>query len=307
MIWRRSALAAAMVLAVSTGCGSAGPAGPSITAASPAVTATPSVSRSSVTPRATPTPQATRETREPSAASSAKPKPAAKPPGLKGDRRNALAFAPLDDPSEVTIEGRVDRSPAWSTSKVLVVAAFLKTRANGDPSRVSRANRSLIKAALTRSDADAVLAIRRQIRGRPGPAMTSVLRKIGDKTTVAPDNSQGLMAWSVREQVRFMAALANGKVVSKAASAYLISTMHPINAHAWGLGTIGAKTYKGGWLRRNTVTRQMGIVDGYAVAIITDGVGPAVRQTDGDSAHVQQMNKLAKLLQRRLAYERSRR
>jgi hypothetical protein len=34
-------------------------------------------------------------------------------------------------------------------------------------------------------------------------------------------------------------------------------------------------------LRRDTVTRQMGIVDGYAVAIITDAVGPAVRQSDG--------------------------
>jgi hypothetical protein len=47
-------------------------------------------------------------------------------------------------------------------------------------------------------------------------------------------------------------------------------------------------------------------VDGYAVAIITDAVGPAVRQTDGDSAHVQQMNYLAKVLDRRLALESGR-
>ena len=230
-----------------------------------------------------------------------------KPPGLAGDRRNAFAFAALDDPTDATVEGHVSSSPAWSTSKVLVVAAFLETAAGGDPERVSSSNRRLIKAALTKSDADAVLALRNQIRGRPGLAMTRVLRAIGDTRTVAPDRYEGLMPWSIREQVRFMAALSAGKVVSRAASAYLLRSMHPIEAHSWGLGTVGAAAWKGGWLRADTVTRQMGIVDGYAVAIITDAVGPAVRQTDGDSAHVKQMNRLARLLQRRLAYEQSRR
>ena len=226
-----------------------------------------------------------------------------KPPSLDGDRENAFAFAPLDDLGDVTVEGRVPNSPAWSTSKVLVVAAYLDTAAGGDPDRISNSNRRLIKAALTESDPDAVVAIRNQIPGRPGPAMTAVLRSIGDQSTVAPDNYQGLMPWSVREQVRFMGALANGKVVSRAASEYLLKSMRPIPAHAWGLGTIGATAYKGGWLRSDTVTRQMGIVDGYAVALITDGVGPAVRQTDGDSAHVQQLNRLARMLKKRLAYE----
>jgi hypothetical protein len=83
--------------------------------------------------------------------------------------------------------------------------------------------------------------------------------------------------------------------------------MHPVETHSRGLGTIGATALKGGWLRSDTVTRQMGIVDGYAVAIITGAVGPAVRQTDGDPAHVRQMNRLSGLLQRRLAYQRSRR
>ena len=48
--------------------------------------------------------------------------------------------------------------------------------------------------------------------------MTRVLRSIGDTTTVAPDRYEGLMPWSIREQVRFMAALDAGKVVSRAAS-----------------------------------------------------------------------------------------
>ena len=133
--------------------------------------------------------------------------------------------------------------------------------------------------------------------------MTAVLRSVGDRTTVAPDSYQGTMAWSLREQVRFTTALTQGRVVSKAASAYLLETMHPIPAHAWGLGTIGASAYKGGWLRRSTPTRQLGVVGGFAVAISTEE-GRAVRQTDGDSAHVEQMNALAKRLQQRLAWER---
>ena len=195
--------------------------------------------------------------------------------------------------------------PAWSTSKVLVIAAFLDTAASGDPGRVGATNRRLIRAALTKSDAAAILALRNQIRGRSGRAMTRVLRTIGDTTTVAPDRYEGTMSWSLREQVRFMAALAAGKVVSRAASGYLLKEMHPVEAHSWGLGTVGATAFKGGWLRADTVTRQMGIVDGYAVAIITDAVRPAVRQSDGDLAHVRQMNRLARLLQKRLAYERS--
>jgi hypothetical protein len=201
----------------------------------------------------------------------------------------------------VTIEGSVPSSRAWSTSKVLVVAAFLDTVVDGDPARLTSQQREWITRALTASDASAIVALRDRIPGSPGTAITRVLRSVGDQRTVAPDRSQGSMQWSIREQVRFMAALAAGRVVSKASSAYLLRTMHPIAAHRWGLGTIGAGAFKGGWLRSYTETRQMGIVDGYAVAIITAGDGPAVVQTDGDSAHVRQMNRLAALLKTRLA------
>lgn len=108
------------------------------------------------------------------------------------------------------------------------------------------------------------------------------------------------MQWSVRNQIRFMAALHDGKIVSTKASKYVLDSMRPIAAHRWGLGTIGARAFKGGWLYSNTETRQMGIVGDFAVVIITAGVGPAVLQTDGDWAHVRQMNKLAKLLKRQL-------
>lgn len=219
---------------------------------------------------------------------------------LKGNTRNQIMWAPLSNPSAVQSEGSVSRHKAWSTSKVLVVAAYLDTVVDGDPSRISSGDRSLIRAALTRSDGDAVVAIREKIPGSPGSAINAVLRSIGDTSTVAPDRSQGSMSWSPRQQVKFMAALAAGRVVSATASSWLLGQMQPISAHRWGLGTIGASSFKGGWLTSDSETRQMGIVGGYAVAIITVGEGPAVVQTDGDAAHVQQMNRLAALLAKRL-------
>jgi hypothetical protein len=225
------------------------------------------------------------------------------PASLHGDHRNSFAFAPLGNPGAVTVEGSVPSSRAWSTSKVLVVAAFLATVADGDPARTTAEQRRWITEALTASDMDSVLALRAQIPGSPGAAITTVLRGIGDTRTTAPDTSQGSMQWTVREQVRFMAALSSGRVVNPETSGYILGAMHPISAHSWGLGRIGASAFKGGWLRADTETRQMGIVDGYAVAIITNGVGPAVLQSDGDSAHVQQMNRLADLLRMRLDSE----
>lgn len=220
---------------------------------------------------------------------------------LEGDTSSAIVWAPLSDPSAVRVEGSVPSARAWSTSKVLVVAAYLDTVVDGDPVRIPGTERGWIRAALTRSDGDAVVAIRERIPGSPGAAITAVLRSIGDSSTVAPDRAQGEMSWSPREQVRFMAALAAGRVVSPEASRFLLGEMDPIAEHSWGLGRIGAGAFKGGWLTPSSETRQMGIVGGYAVAIITVGVGPAVVQTDGDAAHVWQMNRLADLLARRIA------
>jgi hypothetical protein len=263
-------------------------------ATSPTTTTT-----TSATTRATTAPR-TRPTTKPTARP-ATPKPSATGlTSLRGNTRNAIAWAPLSNPADVHVEGSVPSYRAWSTSKVLVVAAYLDTVVDGDPSRIPARERRWITAALTASDGDAVVALRNEIPGRAGPAIDRVLRSIGDTTTSAPDTSQGSMQWTVRQQLRFMAALHSGRVVSPEASAFLLGQMHPIAAHRWGLGRIGAGSFKGGWLRADTETRQMGIVGGYAVAIITAGDGPAVLQTDGDSAHVQQMDRLAALLATRL-------
>ena len=294
----------ALLVAACDGGGASRAAG--TTASSPVSTPTTTTTTSTATARATTaTPTNPPSTPAPGKRTPVKPSPKPKPApiGLVGDTRNALAFAPLSVPGAVTVEGAVPSYRAWSTSKVLVVAAFLDTVVDGDPARLTSAQRMQIRRALTESHMESTIALRDQIPGSPGRAITAVLRSVGDTTTVAPDRSQGSMQWTVRQQVRFMAALHGGRVVSKAASAYILKSMQPIEAHRWGLGTIGASAFKGGWLRSDTETRQMGIVNGYAVAIITAGVGPAVVQTDGDAAHVQQLNHLAGVLKRRLAPE----
>lgn len=218
---------------------------------------------------------------------------------LRGDTRNSVAWAPIDHPEAVTAEGSVPSSRAWSTSKPLVIAAYLDTVVDGNPADVPERERRWIRDALSRSDGDAINAIRHQVE-HPGAAMTRILRSIGDTVTTAPDSYEGTMQWTVREQVRFMAALAQGEVVSPQASAFLLRNMQPIPEHRWGLGAIGATAFKPGWYRPDTETRQMGMVGNYAVAIITAGDGPAIQQSDGDYAHVWQLDRLAQLLARRI-------
>jgi hypothetical protein len=259
-----------------------------LAACQPAVAPAPVTSVRSVTPSATPS-----------------PKPSPSPTGdalvsLQGNARNAIAWAPLSDPDNITVEGSVPRSRAWSTSKPLVIAAYLDTVADGDPSKIPDEELGWIREALTKSDGEAIAAIRDEIEGSPGEAMTRILRSIGDTTTTAPDSYEGSMQWSVAEQVRFMAALGNGRVVSPEASAFLLQQMQPIPSQRWGLAAIGARAFKPGWVSAQTETRQMGIVGDCAVAIITAGEGPATRQSDGDYAHQWQLNRLAALLARRI-------
>jgi hypothetical protein len=219
---------------------------------------------------------------------------------LRGNTRNAIAWAPLSDPDNIRVEGSVPRSRAWSTSKPLVVAAYLDTAVDGDPDAVPIHVRSWIQEALVESDNEAIDAIRQEIPGSAGQAMTRILRDVGDTTTTAPDAYIGTMHWSVAEQVRFMAALGKGQVVSPQASAFLLEQMQPSPSQQWGLGAIGSRAFKPGWLNAGTETRQMGIVGDYAVAIVTAGDGPATRQEDGTYAHAWQLNRLAELLATRV-------
>lgn len=191
------------------------------------------------------------------------------------------------------------RSRAWSTSKVLVIAAYLDQVVKGDPGAIPDEELGWIRKALTMSDGPSIIALQNEIDD-PGDVMTGILRDIGDTSTTAPDSYVGTMEWSAREQVRFMAALGTGRVVSPQASAFLLDEMKPIASQRWGLGSIGARAFKPGWVSASTETRQMGIVGNFAVAIITAGDGPVTLQSDGDYAHQWQLDRLAALLAERI-------
>ncbi|WP_432559932.1 hypothetical protein [Granulicoccus sp. GXG6511] len=263
------------------------PAAAERTPESSAVTPPPAQPSPLRTPTATPSP-------------SQSPKP---PPSLIGDNLNAWAFAPLDAPERLVVEGSVPSQRAWSTSKLLVVAAFLDEACDGDPRNASAAQQREMSRSLSESDMTSVVALANAIPSGKQAGMTKVLRSIGDDETTVPSRLEGTMTWRVERQVEFLVALHEGRVVSPESSQYILDHMQPITSQSWGLGAAGSSAYKGGWLRANTETRQMGIVDGYAVALITSGVGPAEVQSDGDSAHVDQMNKLATQLRARLSHE----
>ena len=215
---------------------------------------------------------------------------------VRDSEQNAIAWAPLADPDDIVVEGSVPSNRAWSTSKVLVVAAYLERVADGDPDKIPAEDQRLIRAALTRSDDPSIIAIRHRVPDC-GQVMARVLRSIGDTTTKVPGAYEGTMQWGLEEQVKFMAAIGNGQVVSPQASAYLLRHMQPIASQRSGLGIIGARAFKGGWMNAQSESRQMGIVGDFAVALITAG---AEDTASSDAMHASQLNRLALLLASRI-------
>jgi hypothetical protein len=215
---------------------------------------------------------------------------------VRDSKQNAIAWAPLADPKDIVVEGSVPISRAWSTSKVLVVAAYLETVVHGDPDKIPAEDQRLIRAALSRSDDRSTIALRHRVPNC-GKAMSRVLRSIGDTTTKVPDAFEGTMEWDLKEQVKFMAAMGNGTLVSPQASSFLLGQMQPIASQRWGLGIIGARAFKPGWMNAQTESRQMGIVGDFAVALITAGGDP---NAPSDPMQARQLNRLALLLATRV-------
>lgn len=219
---------------------------------------------------------------------------------VKDSNRDAIAWAPLADPEQVVVEGSVPSSRAWSTSKVLVVAAYLDRVVDGDPANIPAEDRRLIRAALARSDDAAIIALRHRVPNCAA-AMASILRSVGDTTTKVPEAFEGTMEWDVREQVRFMAAIGNGELVSPEASRFLLEQMQPVASQRWGLGMIGARAFKPGWMDVRSESRQMGVVGDFAAALITSGPDP---NNPSDATHSGQLNRLALLLAKRIQDDR---
>lgn len=177
---------------------------------------------------------------------------------------------------------------AWSTAKPLIVARLLADV--GGPNGLTPAQRQLISASLSISDNEAAAALHRELVATYGSvegaaaAMAELLVSAGDTQTEvstvgrSTSSTYGQTLWPAAAQAEFLAALARGCVVDPASTDYLVAAMGTVDpSTSWGLGTIDAVAFKGGWGPDPDgayLVRQMGIVtapDGhqYAVAVIT--------------------------------------
>lgn len=189
------------------------------------------------------------------------------------------------------------RSPyAWSTSKVLIVAQTLIDM--GGPSKLTATQRTKITAALTASDNDAAKYLYDQLVARHGgvtataAVLTRLLRRAGDATTNVSTVSRstftthGQTLWPVEMQAQFLSSLGRNCLLDATSTDYLINQMsNTIPAQRFGLGTIGALAYKGGWgpdPNGGYLVRQMGLVRTSSGYLAT--VAITARPTDGTYA-----------------------
>ncbi|MFI0433314.1 MAG: hypothetical protein ACH36H_09235 [Candidatus Nanopelagicales bacterium] len=160
---------------------------------------------------------------------------------------------------------------AWSTYKPLVVAALLAQR--GGPAGLTDEDRESIEAALEYSDNDSARLLLDELvfaddSGAGGLQLAKLLAQAGDTQTRLPDVSSGEdiaeMEWSNSNQVRFLNMLGAGCLLPRDSTEYLLGTMSKVtDEQRWGLGSIGATAFKGGWDTTDEgdyLVRQFGIV-----------------------------------------------
>ena len=195
-----------------------------------------------------------------------------------------VAYAPVGLHQKPRRLGTLGTGVAWSTIKVPLAVATVR-QAGGHPTAETL---RLMRAAITRSDNDAALAL----WSRLGPAATAaartqtVLRSGGDRTTVVPFRRSragftpfGQSVWSLTDQATFAASLP-----CMTGTSTVLSLMGQVTAsQRWGVGTMsGTRALKGGWgpgTDGRYLVRQLAVVrlpDGTRV-----GMSLAARPGDG--------------------------
>jgi Beta-lactamase enzyme family len=181
----------------------------------------------------------------------------------------------LGSPQDALTEaGELTADVAWSTIKVPIALRVLEDA--GGPSRLSGELRALIEQAITVSDNKAADQLFADLAARHGgtagaaEAVTEVLREAGDRVTRVSTAGRGAASpygqtiWSLREQARFMSALAGGCVASAGSRRYVLDLMGRVTDR-WGFGATGAPArWKGGWgpdPNGHYLVRQMGLIE----------------------------------------------
>lgn len=170
-----------------------------------------------------------------------------------------VALTPLGG-GPVTHLGQWYSGPAWSTSKVPLVLAALRSQAEPTIS-------STMTAAIETSDNDSAEALWAAL-GDPTIAahrVEEVLRDSGDHTTVQSQRIRsgfsafGQTIWSLDDQASFLSHAA-----CDSRTRPVLQLMSHISAgQRWGLGTLDEAKFKGGWgpsPAGSYLVRQFGIV-----------------------------------------------
>ena len=174
-----------------------------------------------------------------------------------------VAFAPVGRPRTPTVVGTDPGLPAWSTMKVPIVLAALRTPSRGSDQVLRRD----ADAAITASDNDAAAELWSSLGPPPRAARRTeaVLRGAGDRRTrvesrvlVPGFSAFGQTRWAVADQARFTSGLP-----CLADADEVLPLMGRVRTdQRWGLGTVRRARFKGGWgpTPQGYVARQLGIV-----------------------------------------------
>lgn len=210
----------------------------------------------------------------PVATSQLPPRPVASPPpaepevltasftdlAARVDGSIGLAIAAVGNRESVQSFGDWTTGPAWSTSKVPLVLAAMRS----DPGAPVSTN---MTAAITHSDNTAAEMIWEGL-GEPEAAaskVSAVLNEAGDPTAVQSQRVRpeftafGQTSWSLANQAGFLAQTA-----CDPQSAPVLDLMSQIDGgQRWGLGAIAGAQFKGGWgpsVGGGYLVRQIGII-----------------------------------------------
>ncbi|WP_324195925.1 serine hydrolase [Nocardia terpenica] len=178
-------------------------------------------------------------------------------PSLNGHAGMAIQAVGGDRP--VTM-GNWTTGPAWSTMKVPLALAVLRTNGNTGTYQMS--------AAITESDNTAADGLWQSL-GTPdaaAQAVQAVLRDGGDTTTTVPAtrarpdySAFGQATWALADQARFTAHLP----CLPGADTVTTLMSKVVWGQQWGLGHLDNAQYKGGWgpdPNGNYLVRQLGLV-----------------------------------------------
>lgn len=210
--------------------------------------------------------------------------------------RLGLAVAPLGG-GPIEQAGDLETGTAWSTMKVPLVVALVRSAGGWDALSVEE--RTEARLALTRSDNEAALALFDRLQELEGglvpasDAIEEVLRHSGDAETHvnAEPNDEGFSTfgqtpWSTEASATFVRALAAGCLLGETDTREVTSLMEEVVAdQRWGLGEAGYPTgtrlaFKGGWGPQpggGYLVRQIGVLsgsdDGLVISVIATSPG----------------------------------